>query len=132
MLFFIRVALTMAFHHRNRIEMKKQTIARRKTKKDRVQRSSNNQECIFLVGTSVFQLLWVGEIVWVYVSIRKSEQKLEIILIAKKNPLSDHMRDSVLWHMPLWTQTRWDCEAFIVRNWNGFLHILIGKISVDE
>lgn len=67
----------MAFHHRNRIEMKKQTMVRRETKEDRVQRSSNNQECIFLVCTSVFQLLWVGEIVWVYVSIRRSEQKLE-------------------------------------------------------
>lgn len=132
MLFFIRVALTMAFHHRNRIEMKKQTIVRRETKEDRVQRSSNNQECIFLVRTSVFQLLWVGEFVWVYVSIRRSEQKLENYTDCQNNPLSDHMRDSVLWHMPLWAQTRWDCEAFIVRNWNGFLPILIGKISVDE
>lgn len=77
MLSFGRVALPMVFHHRNRMETKMQTIKRNETKEDRVQWNSNDQVYISLVCTSVFQLQRVGEIVWGYVSIRKSEQKLE-------------------------------------------------------
>lgn len=62
---------------------------RNEAKEDRVQWNSNNQVYISLVCTSVFQLQRVGKIVGGYVSIRKSEQKLE--------KYTDCQRKSIFW-----------------------------------